>query len=180
MKWYFQTVVLEKTLESSLDNKEIKPVNPKGNQPWLFVGMTDAEAEAPILGPPDTKSQLTEKDADGGKDWGQEEKWVTEDEMVDSITDSMDMNLSKLQGDTEGEGSLGCCSPWGHRVGHKLATEQQQYSRLCFRCWGYCRKDNKRSRWAWTLNMNVIQNMSVTKHNVTWYSLFSPLRPHGL
>ena len=62
--------------------KEIKPVNPKGNQPWLFVGMTDAEAEAPILWPPGAKSQLTEKDPDGGKDWGQEKKGVTEDEMV--------------------------------------------------------------------------------------------------
>ena len=80
--WCFSTVVLEKTLESPLDSKEIKPVNPKGDQPWLFVGMTDAEAEAPILGPPGTKSQLIEKDPDGGKDWGQEEKGVTEDEMV--------------------------------------------------------------------------------------------------
>ena len=69
--------VLEKTLESPLDSKEIKPVNPKGNQAWIFVGRTDAEAEAPILCPPDAKSWLIGKDPDAGKDWGQEEKGVT-------------------------------------------------------------------------------------------------------
>ena len=78
----FQTVVLEKTLASPLDYKEIKSVNPKGNQPWIFIGRTDAEAEAPILWPPDVKRQFIWKDPDVGKDWGQEEKWVTEDEMV--------------------------------------------------------------------------------------------------
>ena len=72
--WCFQTVVLEKTLESPLDSKKIKPVNPKGNQPWTFFERTDAEAEAPILWPPDAKIQLTGKDPDAGKDWGQEEK----------------------------------------------------------------------------------------------------------
>ena len=69
--WCFQTVVLEKTLESPLDSKEIKPVNPKGNQPCIFIGRTDAESEAPIFWPPDGKSWLTEKDPDAGKDWGQ-------------------------------------------------------------------------------------------------------------
>ena len=81
-KRYFWIMVLEKTLESPLDCKEIKPVNPKGNQPWMFIGRTDAEAEAPILWPPDVKSRLTGKDPDGGKDWGQKEKGATEDEMV--------------------------------------------------------------------------------------------------
>ena len=74
-------MVLEKTLESPLDCKEIQPVHSKGNQPWIFIGMTDAEAKAPILWPPDVKSQLTEKDPDAGKDWGQE-KGAAEDEMV--------------------------------------------------------------------------------------------------
>ena len=78
----FWTVVLEKTLESSLDCKEIKPVNPKGNQPRIFIGRTDDEAETPILWPPDVKSQLIGKETDAGKDWGQEEKGTTEDEMV--------------------------------------------------------------------------------------------------
>ena len=72
--WCFQIVVLEKTLESPLDSQEIKPVNPKGSQPWIFIGRTDAEAEAPVLQPPDTKSQLIEKDPDAGKDWRQKEK----------------------------------------------------------------------------------------------------------
>ena len=80
--WCFWTVVLEKTLESPLDCKEIKPVNPKGNQPWIFIGKTDAGAEAPILWPPDVKSWLIGKDPDAGKDWRQEEKGMEEDEMI--------------------------------------------------------------------------------------------------
>ena len=80
--WCFQTVVLGKTLESPLDSKEIKPVHSKWNQSWLFIGRTDAEAEAPILWPPDANSLLTGRDPDTGKDWGQEEKMVTEDEVV--------------------------------------------------------------------------------------------------
>ena len=80
--WWFWTVVLEKTLESPLDCKEIKPVNPKENQPWIFIGRTDAEAEAPILWPPDAKNWLTGKGLDAGKDWRQKEKGMTEDEMV--------------------------------------------------------------------------------------------------
>ena len=90
-------MVLDKTLESPLDIKETKPVGPKGNQPWMCIGKTDAEIEAPILWPPDVKSQLTGKDPDAGKDWGQEDKWVTEVEMLNNITDSMDMSLNKLQ-----------------------------------------------------------------------------------
>ena len=80
--WYFWTVVLEKTLESPLDSKEIKPVNPKGNQPWIVIGRTDAEAEAPILWPRDEKSWLIGKDPDAGKDWRQKKKGATEDEVV--------------------------------------------------------------------------------------------------
>ena len=80
--WAFWTVVLEKTLASPLDNREIQPVNPKGNQPWIFIGRTDAEAEAPVVWPPYVKSQLIENHPDVGKDWGQEEKGATEDDMV--------------------------------------------------------------------------------------------------
>ena len=89
-----QTVVLEKILKSPLDSKEIKPVSPKGNQHWIFIGRTDAEA--PILWPPEAKSRLIGKDTDAEKDWRQGGKGTTEDEMVDGITDSMDMCLSKL------------------------------------------------------------------------------------
>ena len=80
--WYFWIVVLEKTLENPLDSKEIQLVHSKGNKSWIFIGRTDAEAEAPILWPPDAKSWLIEKDPDAGKDWRQEEKGMTEDEMV--------------------------------------------------------------------------------------------------
>ena len=87
-----------------MDSKEIKLVNPKGNQPWIFIGRTDAEA--PILWPPDAKSQLIEKDTDDGKDWRQKEKEVAEDvKWLDSITDSMDMNLRKLQETVEDKGA---------------------------------------------------------------------------
>ena len=79
--WCFWTVVLEKTLESPLDSKEIKPINFKGNQSWIFIGRTDAKAETPILWPPHAKSLLIGKDSDAGRDWGQEEKGMTQDEM---------------------------------------------------------------------------------------------------
>ena len=95
--WCFWTVVLEKTLESPLDCKEIQPVHPKGDQSWIFIGRTNAEAEAPILWLPDAKNWLLGKDPDAGKDWRQKEKWTTEDEMVECITNSMDMSLSKVQ-----------------------------------------------------------------------------------
>ena len=111
--WCFQTVLLEKTLESSLDSK-IKPVNPKGNQPWIFIGRTDAEAEALILWPPDAKSWLIGKDPDAGKDWGYKEKGTTEDEMVGWH--------HWLNGDSDGQGILVCCSTWG---GRELDTTQQ-------------------------------------------------------
>ena len=90
-------MVLEKTLESSLDFKEIQLVHPRGNQSWIFFGRTDAEAETPILWPPDTKNWLIGKDPDAGKDWRWEEKGTTEDEMVGWLIDSMDMSLSKLR-----------------------------------------------------------------------------------
>ena len=85
--------MLEKTLGSPLDSKEIKPVNPKGNQTWIFIGRTDAEAEAPVLWPPDEKNWLNGKDPDAGKDWGQEEKGTR---WLDGITDLMFMSLIKL------------------------------------------------------------------------------------
>ena len=95
--WWFQIVVLEKTLESPLDCKEIQPVHPKGDQPWIVIRGTDTEAETPVLWPPHAKSWLTGKDPDAGRDWRQEEKGTTEDEMLDGITDSTDMSLSKLR-----------------------------------------------------------------------------------
>ena len=95
--WRLWTVLPEKTLESPLYSKEIKPVHPKGNQPWIFIGRTDVEAEAPIVWPPDAKSQLIGKDPDAGEDWGQEEKGTTEDEMVGWDLWFSGHELSKLQ-----------------------------------------------------------------------------------
>ena len=112
--WCFQTVVLEKTLESPLDSKEIKPVNSKRNQSWIFIGRTDAKTKVPILGPPDVKSWLTGKDPDAGKDWWQE-KWVTEDEMIGWHHWLNGHEFEQTPGDSEGQGSLACYSPWGHK-----------------------------------------------------------------
>ena len=103
--WCFRIVVLEKTLENFLDSKEIQPVNPKGNQPWIFIGRTEAEAEAPILGLHGAKSWLIGEDPEAGKDWRQKEKGKQRMRWLDSILDSMDMNLSKLQEDSTCHGA---------------------------------------------------------------------------
>ena len=95
--WCFWIAVLEKTLENPLDCKEIQAIHPNGNQSWIFIGRTDAEAEIPLLWPPDVKKWLIWKDPDEGKDWRQEEKGTTEDDMLDGITDSMNMSSSKLR-----------------------------------------------------------------------------------
>ena len=108
-------MVLEKTLESPLDCKEIKPVNPKGNQSWISTGKTDTEAEAPLLWPPDVKNQLNGKDRNAGKVWGQEEKGVVENELVRQRHWLDGDESDQAPGDSEGQGSLVCCSPWGHK-----------------------------------------------------------------
>ena len=104
--WCFWTVVLEKTLETTLDCKEIKPVNPKGNQSWIFTGRTDAEAEAPVLWVHDVKNRLIGKDPDAGKDWGQEENGVTENEMVEWPHWLNGHESEQALGINEGQGSL--------------------------------------------------------------------------
>ena len=109
----FRTVVLKKTLESPLDSKEIKPINPKGNQHWIFIGRIDDEAEAPILWPPDSKGWLIGKDPDAGNSWGQEEKGTTEDEMAGWPHWFNGHEFEQTQGDSEGQGSLVCCSSGG-------------------------------------------------------------------
>ena len=104
--WCFWIVVLEKTLESPLDCKEIKPVHPKGNQPWIYAGRTDAEAEAPVLWPPDAKNWLIGKDPDAGKDWRQKEERVAEDLMVRYYHWLNGYELEQTPGNTEGQGNL--------------------------------------------------------------------------
>ena len=113
--WCLWTVVLEKTLESPLNNREIKLVNPKGNQPWIFIGSTDVEAESPILWPPDVKSQLIGKDPYARKVRRQEEEGTTEDEMVRWHHQLNGHQFEQTPGDGEGQRSLVCCSPWGHK-----------------------------------------------------------------
>jgi len=108
-------VGLEKTLESPLDCKEIQPVHPKGDQPWVFIGRTDAEAGTPILWPPHAKSGLVGKDPDTGRDWGQEEKGMTEDEMAGWHHQLNGQEFEQAPGVGEGQGGLVCCSPWGRK-----------------------------------------------------------------
>ena len=110
--WCFGTVLLEETLESPMDFKEIKPVNPKGNQSWLFIGRTDAEAEAPVHWPPNAKNWLIGKDPDAGKDWRQEEKRIREDELVGWHHQLYGHEFEQALGVSEGQGSLACFSPW--------------------------------------------------------------------
>ena len=111
--WCFWTVVLEKTLETSLTCQEIQLVHPKGNQSWIFIGRTDTEAEAPILWPPDVKNRLIWKDPGVGTDWRWEEKWATENEMVGWHHCLYGHEFEQAPGVGDGQGRLVCCSPWG-------------------------------------------------------------------
>ena len=122
--WCFSTVVLEKTLESPLTCKEIQPVHSEGDKPWGFIGRTDAKAETPILWPPHAKSWLIGKDSDAGRDWGQEEKGTTEDEMAGWHYWLDGHGFGWTPGIGDGQGGLACCNSWGsQRVGHNWATE---------------------------------------------------------
>ena len=120
---YYWTVMLEKTLKSSLDCKEIKPVNPKGNQSWIFIGRTDAEAEAPIIWLPNAKNWLIGKDLDAWKDWRQEEKGTIEDEMVGWHHWLDGHEFGQAPEVRDGQGSLVCWSPWGRKERHNWVTE---------------------------------------------------------
>ena len=126
--WCFWTVVLEKTLESTLDCKEIQPVHPKGDQSWGFIGRIDVEVETPIFWPPDAKSWLTGKDPNAGKDWGQEEKGMTEDEMVGWHHWLNGHGFGWTLGVGDGQGGLACCSSWGHKESD--TTEQLNWTEL--------------------------------------------------
>ena len=112
-KWCFWTMMLEKTLESPLDCKEIQQVHPKGNQSWIFTGRADAEAETPILWPPDVKIWLLGKDPDAGKDRRQDETGTKEDEMVGWHHRLNGYEFELTPGVGDGQGGLLCCSPWG-------------------------------------------------------------------
>ena len=132
--WCFWTVVLEKTLESPLDCKQIQQVHPKGNQSWIFTERTDAEPETPILWPLDAKNWL--KDPDAGKDWRQEEKWMTEDEIVGWHHRLSGHEFERTSGVGDGQGGLACCSLWGHKESDNTEslnwTELRKFLWLCF------------------------------------------------
>ena len=128
--WCFWTMVLVKTLESPLDCKEIKPVSPKWNQPWIFIGRTNAVAEASILWPPDAKNCLIGKDPEAGKDWRQEEKGMTENKMVGWYHQLNGYEFEQALGDGEGQGSLGCCSPWGCKESDTTEWTTTKFFRL--------------------------------------------------
>ena len=132
--WCFGTVVLEKTLESPLDCKEIQPVHPKGDKSWVCIGRTDAEAETPVLWPPHAKSWLIGKDpddgkdSDAGKDWGQQENGMTEDKMVGWHHRLSGHGFGWTLGVGDGQGSLACCGSWGRQVSD--TTEQLNWTGL--------------------------------------------------
>ena len=136
--WCFLIVVLEKTLESPLDCKEIQPVHPKGDQSWVFIGRTDAEAEIPILWPPDGKSWLIGKDPGAGKDWGQEEKRMTEHKMVGWHHWLNGHGFGWTPGVGDGQGGLVCCGSWG------------------------CKKSDMTQWLNWTDSYLILNNMSNT------------------
>ena len=114
--WCFQIVVLKKTLERPLNFMEIKLVNPKGNQSWIYIGRTDAKVETPILWPPDAKTWLIWKDPDAGKDWRWEKKGTTEDEIVGWHHQLDGHEFEQASGVGDGQGSLLCCGPWGAKT----------------------------------------------------------------
>ena len=126
--WCFWSMVLEKTLESSLDCKEIQSVHPKGNQSWIII--EGLMLKLPILWPPDVKNWLIGKDSDAERDWGQEEKGMTEDEMVGWHYWLNGHEFEQVLGDGEGQGSLECCNPWGLK--ESVTTEQLNWTIVCF------------------------------------------------
>ena len=124
--WCFWTAVLEKTLESPLDCKEIQPVHPKGDQSWVFIGRTDAEGETPVFWPPDAKSWLVGKHPDAGNGWGQEEKGTTEDEMIGRHHRLDGRGFGWTPGVGDGQGGLACCGSWGRKESD--TTEQLNWT----------------------------------------------------
>ena len=134
--WCLWTVVLEKTLESTLDSKEIKPVNLKGNQPWILVGRTDAEAETLVFWSSDVNSWLLGKVPDAGKDWRQKEQRASEDEMAGWHHWCNGHELGQTSGDGEGQGGLACCSSWGCKKSETTVWLKDNNKYQCLRIVG--------------------------------------------
>ena len=168
--WCFWTMVLEKTLESSLDCKEIQPVHPKGDQSWVFIGRTDAEAETLILWPPHAESWLIWKDPDAGKDWGQEEKGTTEDEMVGWHHRLNGHGFGWTPGVGDGWGGLVCCGSWGRKESDMTEwlnwTAWTWADHLCHNLSNFCLKTTP-------LLASVSTDMlkGCYNHYFSWYSI---------
>ena len=167
--WYFWTVVLEKTLESTLDCKEIQPVNPKWNQPWIFIGRTDAGAETPVLWPPAANNWVIGKYPDAGKGWGQEEKWTTVDEMVGwhHLLDGHEFEQALGVGDEQG--SLVCWSPWG-------CKESEMTERLNWSCKSskpFISVDTLAYNWICPVQICIFQGLTeiIFFRNIFWIIL---------
>ena len=164
--WCFWTVVLEKTLESPLDCKEIQSVHSKGDQSWVFFGRTDAEAEAPVLWPPHVKSWLVGKDSDAGRDWEKEEKGMTEDEIAEwhHRTDGCEFEWAPGVGD--GQGSLACCYSWGRKESD--TTERLNWTELNINSFQKINLCQKVQEYTMTIRSNQISRSFVS----------DSLRPH--
>ena len=150
-------VVLKKTLESALDSKEIKPVNPQVYQPWIFIGRTDVEVEVPVFWPSNGKSQIIGKDPDAGKDWRQEKKVMTEDERLGQHCWFGGHEFEQTLGDSEEPGSLVCCSSWGHKETDTTKWLNNNILRgKCFSKKSYFSKNFSKNLQEYLLNYNII------------------------
>ena len=171
--WCFWTVVLEKTLETPLDCKEINPVNPKRNQSWIFIGRIDAEAEAPVLWPRDVKGWLIRKDPDAGKDRRQE-KGTTEDEIVEWHHRPDGHEFERVSGIGDGQESLVCCSPWGHQeldTTEWLNWTEARKIRQLFQCNHSCNVHFNKCYWQpW----GIIKRDQLMKTNCIYPGSFTP------
>ena len=168
--WCLQTVVLEKTFESLLDSKVVKPVNPKGNQSWIFIGGTDAAAEASAVWPPDVKSRHIRKDPIAGEDWGEKEKGAIEDKIIGWRHWLNGYEFEQTQGDSKGQGNLVCCRSWrGRELGHDLVTEHHNnLSMNLSKIW-----EMVRDRGYWSIAVHRVSE-SQTKLSV-WTATMKPL-----